>query len=361
MSGLEDKIAGAQAVDGVKRAKVASGSSDSAPESALESAFGSAFGPASAARTQMDWDDLRFFLAVAAAGSLSGASRVLHVNTTTVLRRIAHLETTLDVRLFERLRSGYTLTADGARLLEALDPVDERLSALQRDFQTAQLADQGVVRLALGEILAAQLVAPALFELNRTAPNLRLDLVMDVGGLTGPGSVPRVMNHMRDVDLALRLSRPTQGDMLVRKLGELGYGLYASRQYLDDKPLPSNPSDLSAHKIIGFLENEVPLGPVWWLSRVERDADVVMRSSHAMTRAIACRTGLGLAALPSVLAADDPELVEVFPASQIGFLEIWLLARSDMAKVPRVRQVMDALVLWTQQQTAALAGHNAAG
>ena len=315
-------------------------------------------GQSAVARTQMDWDDLRFFLAVAAAGSLSGASRVLHVNTTTVLRRIGHLENTLDVRLFERLRSGYALTADGARLLEALDPVDERLSALQRDFQTAQLADQGVVRLALGEILAHQLVAPALAELNLKNPNLRLDLVMDVGGLTGPGSAPRVMNYMRDVDLALRLSRPTQGDMLVRKLGELGYGLYASSQYLRKYPRPSNPSDLSEQKIIGFLENEVPLGPVWWLSRVERDSEVVMRSSHAQTRAIACRTGLGLAALPCVLAAGDSELVEVFPASQIGFLEIWLLARSDMAKIPRVRQVMDELVLWTQQQAASLAGHD---
>src|SRR5210317_1395216 len=74
----------------------------------------------------MDWDDLRFFLAVASAGSLSAAARALNVNTTTVLRRIANLEQALDARLFERLRSGYELTPDGTRLLETLGPVGQR-------------------------------------------------------------------------------------------------------------------------------------------------------------------------------------------------------------------------------------------
>ena len=90
----------------------------------------------------LDWDDLRFFLAVAATGSLSAAARELNVNTTTVLRRIGNLEDALDARLFERLRSGYALTQDGTRLLQSLEPVDNSLSSLQRDFQ----ADSGDVR-----------------------------------------------------------------------------------------------------------------------------------------------------------------------------------------------------------------------
>ena len=209
-----------------------------------------------------DWDDYRFFLAVSAAGSLSAAARALRVNTTTVLRRIGHLEQSLDVRLFERLRSGYALTNEGARLLQALDPVDQRLSALERDFQSGKADEKGVIRLGLNTMLAAKLVAPALARFNAASPDIIMDMVID-HGLSGPGAAPRVLNHLRDVDVALRLARPTQGDMLVRKLGDLAYGLYASQGYLAAQAAEVSASDLSGHNIIGFLENEMPVGPVW--------------------------------------------------------------------------------------------------
>ncbi len=307
---------------------------------------------------QTDWDDYRFFLAVVAAGSLSAAARALHVNTTTVLRRIGHLEEALDVRLFDRLRSGYALTSDGARLLQALDPVDQRLTSVLRDFQSGKSDEKGVVRLGISEVLATSLLAPALHRLHAQAPQVQIDIVTD-NHLAGPGSSPRVLNHLRDVDLALRLARPTQGDMMVRKLGDMAYGMFASTAYLDAHELAMTPSDLKHHKIIGFLENEVPLGPVWWLSRVERSGEVVARSASAQARAAAASAGLGVTALPLILAGSYPDLRMVLPPSAVGALEIWLLVRSDMAKSPKTRHLIDFLIAEVQEQSSALLGKTA--
>jgi DNA-binding transcriptional LysR family regulator len=307
---------------------------------------------------QTDWDDYRFFLAVVAAGSLSAAARALHVNTTTVLRRIGHLEESLDVRLFDRLRSGYALTSDGARLLQALDPVDQRLTSVLRDFQSGKSDEKGVVRLGVSEVLATHLLAPSLHRLNAQAPQLQIDIVTD-NHLAGPGSSPRVLNHLRDVDLALRLARPTQGDMMVRKLGDMAYGVFAAATYLEGHRSTPTASDLKHHKIIGFLENELPLGPVWWLSRVERTGEVVARSASAQARAAAASAGLGVTALPLILADSYPDLRMVLPPSAVGALEIWLLVRADMAKSPKTRSLIDFLVAEVQEQSAALLGKTA--
>ncbi len=296
----------------------------------------------------LDWDDLRFFLAVAAAGSLSAAARALHVNTTTVLRRIAHLEEAFDTRLFERLRSGYTLTVTGTRLLQELDPVDQKLSALIRDFHAGRDGVQGVVKIAMGETIATHSIAPALGEFQQKLPHIALEIITDPT-LTGPGSAPRIINILRDIDIAIRLARPTQGDMLVRKLGDMAYGLYATQDYIDAHP-PFRADDLSGQNIIGFSEAETPIGPIWWLSHAQRDADIIMRSSSAIVRLKAAQCGIGITALPCVLADKYEMLKCLADSTLIGRLEIWLLTRPDLAKLAHVRAVMDFLIQHMQEK-----------
>ena len=307
----------------------------------------------------LDWDDLRFFLAVAATGSLSAASRELNVNTTTVLRRIGNLEEALNGRLFERLRSGYTLTQDGTRLLQSLEPVDNSLSSLQRDFQAGSGDVRGIVRLSASEVVAGGLLGPILPLLQAQSPDIALDVITDPS-ISGPGAAPRVMNALRDVDIALRLARPTQGDMLVRKLTDVAYGLYARADYaqkLGDAPAHN---DLTDVQIIGFSEEERPLGPVWWLSRAEKAGHVLMRSSSAATRLAACLNGEAVAALPCFLADDVDGLTRLAGPELVGNLELWLLTRADMAKLGHVRAVMDFVVDAIAGQSARLSGRLAA-
>lgn len=303
----------------------------------------------------IDWDDLRFFLAVAAAGSLSAAARELNVNTTTVLRRIASLEEALDARLFERLRSGYELTQEGARLTQTLEPVDASLSSLARDFKAGSEHYRGIVRLGVSEVVASRLIAPSLSKFAVETPDVELVILTDAS-LTGPGSAPRVVNAMRDVDIALRLARPTQGDMLVRKLVDVAYGLYASTDYLAHYGPVSASGDLSGHQIIGFSQEEQPLGPIWWLSRAEKNGQITMRASSAMTRATAAQAGLGLAALPCFLADGIPDLQRQTGPDLLGALELWLLTRSDLARLPHVRAVMDFLIAEVQANNRLLVG-----
>ena len=305
----------------------------------------------------MNWDDLRFFLAVAGAGSLSGAGQQLGVNTTTVLRRVASLEDDLGARLFERERTGYRLTAAGEKLVEALEPVDRRLSALPRDFQAAGEGAEGSVRLAAGEVIAAGLLALEFPAFRREHPGLELEIVTDPR-LASVGQAPKIGNPLKDVDVALRLARPTQGDMLMRKVGDMAYALYASPAYIEARGQPSQMQDIAGHDLIGFPRSETPLGPIWWFSRAEKSARIALRSSSVASRAAAAREGLGLAALPCIMGDTESGLVRVFGPDVLGSLELWLMARNDLAQLAHVRAVMEFVVDAVKRHKARLEGRD---
>ncbi len=301
----------------------------------------------------LNWDDLRFFLAVAEAGSLSAASAVLKVNTTTVLRRVASLEDALGARLFDRSRSGYRLTPRGERLLTQLAPVDQRLSALARDFVADDSEADGVVRISAGDVMAGCVLAPQLPAFRESHPDLRLEIIADPN-LTGPApSAGAPAGSMKDIDVAVRFARPTQGNVIVRKIGDMAYALYASRAYLAVRGAPKESGRLAGHHVIGFGLSESPLGPVWWMSRAEQGASVVVRSNAVSVRAEAARQGMGLTALPCIVGDQDPLLMRVGAADEVGPLELWLVTHNDTAHVGRVRDAMDFVVTcakWTKPQ-----------
>ncbi|HCX68535.1 LysR family transcriptional regulator [Parvibaculum sp.] len=305
----------------------------------------------------MNWDDLRFFLAVAGAGSLSGAGQQLGVNTTTVLRRVASLEEDLGARLFERERTGYRLTAAGEKLVETLEPVDRRLSALPRDFAAAGEGAEGTVRLAAGETIAAFLLAVEFPAFRKEHPGLELEILTDPR-LAAVGQAPKIGNPLKDVDIALRLARPTQGDMLMRKLGDMAYGLYASPAYLEARGKPLHMQDIAGHDLIGFPRAETPLGPVWWFSRAEKSARITLRSSSVLARAEAARQDLGLTALPCMVGDVEAGVQRVFGPDTLGSLEMWLLTRNDLAQLAHVRAVMEFVVDAVKQHRSQLEGRD---
>ncbi|MGC6476479.1 MAG: LysR family transcriptional regulator [Parvibaculales bacterium] len=307
----------------------------------------------------MDWDDLRFFLAVAGAGSLSAAAKQLRVNTTTVLRRIAHLEEALDTRLFERLRSGYQLTQNGVRLRDMLDPVDQNLSALERDFQAGGQASGGLVKLSASEVMSSEVLATGLAAFHRQHSGVTLTVLSDQFiGWGGSSAAPRIMNPLRDVDMTIRAVRPTDGDMLMRKIGDMAYGLYAAKNrdagLFDKKAVAKN--NLSDCPLVGFAEEEPPVGPVWWLSRAEKTAQIIARSSSAALRARMIEDGSALSALPCVLGDKNPNLERVIDPEVMGGFELWLLVRKDLAKLSHVRQAMDFVIDHVQHMKSQLLG-----
>ena len=304
----------------------------------------------------MDWDDLRFFLAVAQAGSLSGAAQQLNVNTTTVLRRIGSLEEDLGSRLFERERTGYRLTPAGDKLVEALEPVERRLGSLPRDFAAQSSGAEGVVRIEVSELLAIYVLAPEIPAFQVAHPDIELELITD-GRWTSPVAAPRIGSPLRDVDVALRPARPTQGDMLMRKVGDMAFGLYATPTYLETHGSPvEGPDPLAGHKVIGYPRGLAPLGPVWWLSRAEKSAQVLLRSGGVLATAELAASGIALAPMPCIVGDRDKRLTRVFGPEMLGTMELWLMARNDLAQMAHVRVAMEFLVEAVRKRKGKLEG-----
>ena len=306
---------------------------------------------------RLDWDDLRFFLSVASNGTLSAAARDLTVNTTTVLRRIASLEDALSARLFDRTRSGYHLTQEGLVLQELLLPVDQRLSSLQRDFQAAHAGAKGRVKVSAPETITGTVLAGGMCEFADKYPDIELNLLGEISQLQGISVQNPVL---RDVDFAIRTARPTQGDMLVRKLGDLAFGLYAHQDRaasFNDGVEITSPEKLADEPLIGFDEDVMSTGPVWFLSRVEKSMKLVTRAAGDRARLQMVKENMGFSALPCIMADAEPELQKVAGPEMVGSLELWLLARRDLAQFPHVRTVMDFIISRVRSLRPLLSGN----
>src|SRR5205814_8843140 len=170
----------------------------------------------------INWDDLRYFLALVDAGTLSGAARALHVEHTTVARRIDALEASLTVRLFDRFPKGWSLTAEGRELIaHARRTEEEMLSFARAAAGSAPLT--GIVRISAPPALAAYYLVPRLREPLSRLPLIDIELV---------GEVREASLTRREADIALRLYRPHAPGLAAKSLGAIGYGLYATSRYL---------------------------------------------------------------------------------------------------------------------------------
>ncbi|HEY0834875.1 MAG TPA: LysR family transcriptional regulator, partial [Azospirillum sp.] len=192
----------------------------------------------------LDWEDLRVFVALARAGSLSAAARALKVGHATVGRRVAALEAALGRALFDRRADGYALTAEGAAVLELAAGMDERaLAILRRAGQDAGLT--GTVRLTATESLAERFLIPRLAAFRRRHPGIDLEVLSD----------PRSLSlAKREADVAVRLARPQAGELVTRRLAAIAYGVYAA-------------PDGDAESWVGYDDSHAHLPEAQWLAR----------------------------------------------------------------------------------------------
>ena len=300
-------------------------------------------GPASPG-ARLDWDDLRFALAVADAGGLSAAGRALRVDPATIGRRLDGLEATLKCKLFHRRRQGLVPTPAGAKLIQHARRIEEEVRAVGFEMSAEDKGLAGTVVITTTEPIAAGFVAPALPEFEAKHPGIAVEVKTDIRTLD---------LGRREADIALRLARPTQGDLRGRKLGQVGYGLYASRAYLDRRGMPS--AGFEGHLLIDWPVDYTVIAQVPWLRKIAASATVVLRSNSAMTRRAAATSGAGIALLPCILADLDPGLVRVqseAPPKQ----DLWLVTHHDLARVPRIRVTLEYLAETAKRSARRLAG-----
>ena len=291
-------------------------------------------------RTALDWEDVRYFVALARHGTLSATARGLRVNHATVARRVASLETLLGRPLFDRRAKGYALTAEGKSVLdEARTMEDAALSVLRRLDSGTEL--NGSVRIAVGRVLAERFVIDRLRSFHERYPAIDVEVI---------GGSRIVSLAKREADIALRYGSPKDSELVARRVAKIAFGLYASPAYRDRLKAGDVPA------FIGFDEDNDFIAEGMWLARRFGDKRFSFRTSSQTTQAAAARAGYGVALLPLYVAAGEQGLVRVLLAERLPERDVWLLIRRDLTKVPRVRAVADHLVTVFRRERRLLAG-----
>lgn len=279
-------------------------------------------------RTDIDWEDLRFFAALARHGSLSAAARALKVNHATVARRISALEMTLGVQLFERRPDGYVLTVQGQSISAETTSMATAASVI-RDRLVSPEGPSGRVRLTTIRSVADLLLAPHLGEILDGLPGIELEILTDV----------RVhsLAH-READIALRLGRPGDSDLTGKRVATITHGFYAS------EAVAARWRSGEAVPLIGFdLDSDLLIAEARWLETHHARHPYSVRSSSAITQAVAAAGGMGVAMLQRFQARQYPSLVEIDFGVVMPDRELWMLAPPGLRDVPRVSAIWERL------------------
>lgn len=276
----------------------------------------------------LDWENVRHFLAVARLGTLSGAARSLKVDHATVSRRLSALENQVQVRLIERLPRACKLTPVGQRVFELAQGMEENAHAIERFVDASTSTLQGTVSLSAPPVLVANLLVKHLADFRAAYPGVRLSV---------SGEARQVSLSRREADVVLRLVRPDETTSVVRKLGHMPFGLYASRDY----PHLHNPS---AWEFIAYDAGFADMPQQKWLMNVARGRPIACEISDINGHLAAARAGAGVAGLPSFLADADATLQRLAHDGEPFSRDIWMAVHRDLRRSPQVRTVMDFLV-----------------
>jgi DNA-binding transcriptional LysR family regulator len=295
---------------------------------------------------RMNWQDLRYFLALAHHGKLAAAARELGVSPATVLRRIAHLEHALKARLFTRRGNAYLPSETGARLLKAGDSVAAEIQAVRDGIAADEDSLSGAVRMSAPEAVAMLLPA-CLVDLKQSHPRLSVELLV---------GAPSAAMARRQTDFSLRFDKSPGADLVLKDSFEISFGVYASEQYVEESGRPRALDQFEGHSLIGFDEEIDHVAPLNWRRCGGKRGFVQFRSNSLQTRLATTLAGLGLALLPTFVARSHSSLVEVFGPGEIGSLELSLLVSTRSRSRPTVAAALDHVRLFLQAQREMLAG-----
>jgi DNA-binding transcriptional LysR family regulator len=284
---------------------------------------------------RLDWNDLRYFLAVARGGSTLSASKELRVSQTTVARRIAALEQAVGLTLFEKRPAGYALTPSGDELLSHAEGVEA--AALGFDSAAARstrdLSD--TVCITTEEIFAVTLLAPLLRELHDLHPNIiiELDTAQTIRDLSSG-----------EADIALRSTTVEKGSGLVgRRLCVDDWTLYCSRDYAARNGVPATLEELRKHALIGGGGGNLWKHYQAWLRSLGLEDRVAMHHASSTGLLSGVRSGFGIAVLPCIVADAEPDLLRCLAPREKHGRVMWLLTHERVRHTPRVRTVIDFL------------------
>lgn len=288
----------------------------------------------------MNWDDLKYFLAVARCGVVSTAAKSLGVNHTTVSRRISALEEKLGSRLFERGPNGFRLSLAGEEVVELAEKMEAQASKLDRHFQGRDKSLTGVIRITAPQTLLLTLFADIIGDFAKLYPDIRVEC---------HAGDEVVSLARREADIAFRVTDTPQDSLIGRRIGAMGYAVFAAPDYLtrmEGRPM-------SERGWIGwFTDRTAPT----WVEEFMPGAPCVARTNEAMSKAAFAAQGMGYALLGCPMGAATPGVVQVSdPQTYPGF-DLWMLTHQDMRSTARLRVFKDFAYNALKQKRKLIAG-----
>ncbi|WP_116132119.1 LysR family transcriptional regulator [Tropicimonas sp. IMCC34043] len=282
----------------------------------------------------LDWSRLQSFVTVADTGSLSAAARHMRLSQPTLGRQIRALEQDLGVALFVRKPRGLALTEAGAALLEPARRMQDaaRNLALAAAGRSEDLA--GTVRITASAFVSLHILPGILAAMRQSAPEIQIELVAS-------DSSQNLL--FREADIALRMFRPEQLDVVTRFLGELELGLFGATDYLDRRGRPQCLDDIAGHDMIGYdTQDDILRG----MREIGMTADRSLFQLRCDDNGVIwqmIRAGCGLGFAQVNVAATDPRVERVMPDLPLPRLPVWLTAHEAVRRTPRLRRVWDLL------------------
>lgn len=282
---------------------------------------------------QLNYDDLRFLLAVAETGSTLSAARNLKVSQSTVSRRIAGLEQGLGVELFEKRRTGYDLTDIGRALIGPAAEVRNAMEAFSNAIDAVSRDIAGSVRFTTNDVFAARFLPILISRLKATHPNISLHVVT---------TDSRLDLARGEADIALRAAaRPTDAGLVGVRIADDIWSLYCSRDYADSHGVPRDVGELHRHSLIALDPHIKDHPAVLWVRENYPERAIVVRQSSVSATLSSIRSVLGIGLFSEFLAAGDEDLIHCFRPGIPPAAEIWLITHERLRYTPRVRAVMD--------------------
>lgn len=282
----------------------------------------------------ISWDLIRTFRSVARTGSLSAAAKELRLTQPTIGRHIDLLEDALNIPLFIRSREGMTITAQGSDLVSASDEMALAASTFERRASGFDESIEGLVRISANEVFGVLILPQILSDLSKQHPKIEIELVVS-------NSATNLLQ--RDADIAIRMFRPTQNDLIARKITELTLGFYAHKNYFQNQARPAKISDMRNHTFIGFDRDTSFIDVARQLGEEFERTDFKFRCDNILTHIQAIRSGLGIGVTHEGLAKNWPDVEPVLPNLKLPKLDLWIACHADVRYNKRIRLVMDFL------------------
>ena len=282
----------------------------------------------------MNWDRVRLFLEVAEAGSLIAAAERLGVSQPTLGRQIDRLEREIGVTLFQRGRTGMALTEAGLALVDDGRDMAAAAGRLRLTAEGAVASVSGPVRITASDVVSSYLLPEILVALKDAEPAIDIELVAS-------NQVENLL--LRDADIAVRMVRPTQNDLIAAKVNNMAMGTYAHRDYLARHGTPKTIEQLYDHRIVGYDRADLILRTMAELGLTGGREMFAFRTDDQVAYWELVKAGAGIGFGPRLIATRSPELIEVVEGLAIPALPMWLASHRELHTSARIRFVVDFL------------------